>query len=315
MASGLTSAGETARSIYESAASSASSASSSASDALGSAWASTKAGSEAASEAALARWTSIKDSIASLKDRVASSAPSAYPLADGKYATMRDLERLEARLASLDSIAKMSDLDKLATKEDLAALSKLVSELASASAQKVFEENALAKRDTRAKSGWRLEPGFARAVRAMASGGATGSGEVDEEMVRSLVGEMLDAKPKGLGKDEILALVRQELEKLDTKEALLKQLESKLADLSTPEAARPDCALSSAGAEIVTSLTTPTYEKRPDRPVSGMLSRLLGVGIPGGRPPVEAISKGEEVGECWAMNGGSFRCLMFNDLN
>lgn len=68
--------------------------------------------------------------------------------------------------------------------------------------------------------------------------------------------------------------------------------------------ARPDFALYSAGAQLVPSLTSETYEIRP----SGFRSQLVGLltggsGYAIGRPPVTALHHENHVGQCWPFAG------------
>ena len=68
--------------------------------------------------------------------------------------------------------------------------------------------------------------------------------------------------------------------------------------------ARPDFALYSAGAQLIPSLTSETYEIRP----SGLRSQLVGLltggsGYAIGRPPVTALHHENHVGHCWPFPG------------
>ncbi|KAI9012315.1 UNC-like C-terminal-domain-containing protein [Hyaloraphidium curvatum] len=121
-----------------------------------------------------------------------------------------------------------------------------------------------------------------------------------------------------LGREEVLELVREELARFAgspgsaaggapaaSAEELARLVDEKLRTFAADGIGRADYALASAGAKVLHDLTSPSYERTPSKPVSGLLSRLLGVGIAEGRPPTEAISKGNGMGECWAMNGSS----------
>jgi hypothetical protein len=125
---------------------------------------------------------------------------------------------------------------------------------------------------------------------------------------------------ESLSKEQVLDLIRGELKSIPNnmqrgapgelagKEGeflanLQHLVDKKLERFAADTIAMPDYALESAGAHIITDLTSPTYERRPTKPISGLLSRALGVGVVEGRPPAEAIRRGNNMGECWAMNG------------
>jgi hypothetical protein len=80
-------------------------------------------------------------------------------------------------------------------------------------------------------------------------------------------------------------------------------IDSALERYSKDILAQPDFALYTAGARIIPSLTSRTYEVRPKGLGSRMLASLTGMGVIRGRPPVTAIHPDTSVGSCWPFSG------------
>ena len=68
--------------------------------------------------------------------------------------------------------------------------------------------------------------------------------------------------------------------------------------------AKPDFALHSGGAKIIPSLTSPTFEIRPQSLGSYMIGLVTGAGYAIGRPPITALHHEMQNGHCWPFAGG-----------
>ncbi|CAG8829718.1 19148_t:CDS:1, partial [Dentiscutata erythropus] len=77
-----------------------------------------------------------------------------------------------------------------------------------------------------------------------------------------------------------------------------------------------DFALSSGGAKILSSLTSPTYEQWPTQWYKIMLASTIGHGITRGKPPVTAIQPDTHVGQCWPFTGqeGQLAILLSREI-
>ncbi|KAG6842320.1 hypothetical protein C0991_010608 [Blastosporella zonata] len=108
----------------------------------------------------------------------------------------------------------------------------------------------------------------------LASGSAAKSGltikSSDGQDVTSLIGHLVDAAVSTYSKDTI---------------------------------ARPDYALYSGGAQVIPSLTSPTYEITPSTLRGSILSYITGNGYAVGRPPVWALHHELHNGNCWPVAG------------
>lgn len=67
--------------------------------------------------------------------------------------------------------------------------------------------------------------------------------------------------------------------------------------------ARPDFALNSGGATVIPSLTSPTYEIRPEGTLNSVIGFITGSGYAVGRPPVTALHHEISNGHCWPFSG------------
>lgn len=76
-------------------------------------------------------------------------------------------------------------------------------------------------------------------------------------------------------------------------------VDSAVSRYSKDTLARPDLALHSAGARVIPSLTSPTFEIRP----SSLRGLLTGNGYAVGRPPVTALHYELHSGHCWPFAG------------
>jgi len=68
--------------------------------------------------------------------------------------------------------------------------------------------------------------------------------------------------------------------------------------------AKPDFALHSGGARIIPSLTSSTFELRPQNLGSQMIGLVTGSGYAVGRPPITALHHEMQNGHCWPFAGG-----------
>ena len=67
---------------------------------------------------------------------------------------------------------------------------------------------------------------------------------------------------------------------------------------------KPDFALHSVGAKIIPSLTSTSFEIRPQSLGSRMIGQITGNGYAIGRPPVTALDHEVQNGHCWPFAGG-----------
>ena len=87
--------------------------------------------------------------------------------------------------------------------------------------------------------------------------------------------------------------------------ALIHQLvDSAVSTTSQDTIAKPDFALHSGGARIIPSLTSPTFEIRPQSLGSQMIGLITGSGYAIGRPPITALHHEMQNGHCWPFAGG-----------
>jgi SUN domain-containing protein 1/2 len=77
-----------------------------------------------------------------------------------------------------------------------------------------------------------------------------------------------------------------------------------LSTLNQDILAKPDFALHSGGARIIPSLTSPTFEIRPQGLGSQMIELFTGNGYAIGRPPITALHHEMQNGHCWPFAGG-----------
>jgi len=68
--------------------------------------------------------------------------------------------------------------------------------------------------------------------------------------------------------------------------------------------AKPDFALHSGGARIIPSLTSSTFEIKPQNIGSQMIGLVTGSGYAVGRPPITALHHEMQNGHCWPFAGG-----------
>lgn len=82
-----------------------------------------------------------------------------------------------------------------------------------------------------------------------------------------------------------------------------KLVESAVVKASRDGIGRPDYAMYSAGGGIIPSLTSPTYEIRPDGFAGRVLGMFTGQGNVIGRPPVTILHHENHDGHCWPFAG------------
>lgn len=80
-------------------------------------------------------------------------------------------------------------------------------------------------------------------------------------------------------------------------------VDSALVRYSKDILARPDYALYSSGGRVIPSLTSPTYEVRPQGVAPKLIGWITGAGSTPGRPPVWALHPDTSVGSCWPFAG------------
>ncbi|CAG8464422.1 8757_t:CDS:1 [Paraglomus occultum] len=93
---------------------------------------------------------------------------------------------------------------------------------------------------------------------------------------------------------DLVDIIRQESQKV-IEEALLVFSQDKLN--------RPDFALHSAGAKVISRITSKTYEVWPEKWFAKLFAYMSGQGILRGKPPVTALSPDTNVGQCWPFPG------------
>lgn len=85
---------------------------------------------------------------------------------------------------------------------------------------------------------------------------------------------------------------------------LINQLvDSAISKASKDTLARPDFAMYSGGASIIPSLTSETYEMKPQGLTANLLGLVTGNGYAVGRPPVTALHHETHNGHCWPFPG------------
>ena len=85
---------------------------------------------------------------------------------------------------------------------------------------------------------------------------------------------------------------------------LINQLvDSAVSKMSKDTLARPDFAMYSSGASVVPSLTSETFEIKPQGLTSRVLGLVTGNGYAVGRPPVTALHHETHNGHCWPFAG------------
>jgi hypothetical protein len=91
----------------------------------------------------------------------------------------------------------------------------------------------------------------------------------------------------------------------DLHSIVMQLIDSALEKYSKDVLAKPDFALYSAGGRIIPSLTSPTYEIRPNTFTGSLLSKVTGRGVIRGKAPVTALHPDISVGQCWPFAGQS----------
>ena len=87
--------------------------------------------------------------------------------------------------------------------------------------------------------------------------------------------------------------------------ALIHQLvDSAVSTFSEDTLSKPDFALHSGGARIIPSLTSPTFEIRPQSLGFQMIGLITGNVYTIGRPPITALHHEMQNGHCWSFAGG-----------
>jgi SUN domain-containing protein 1/2 len=81
-------------------------------------------------------------------------------------------------------------------------------------------------------------------------------------------------------------------------------VDSAVSTITQDILAKPDFALHSGGARIIPSLTSPTFEIRPQSLGSQMIGLVTGNGYAIGRPPITALHHEMQNGHCWPFAGG-----------
>ncbi|CAJ0855210.1 928_t:CDS:2 [Entrophospora sp. SA101] len=95
-------------------------------------------------------------------------------------------------------------------------------------------------------------------------------------------------------RQELLDLIRKEAKDIVSQELLV---------FSQDKLNRPDFALHSGGAKVISRFTSKTYELWPEKWYQRLFAYVSGQGILRGKPPVTAISPDINVGQCWPFPG------------
>lgn len=82
-------------------------------------------------------------------------------------------------------------------------------------------------------------------------------------------------------------------------------VDSAVSRMSQDTLARPDFAMYSSGASVIPSLTSETFEIKPQGLTSRVLGLVTGNGYAVGRPPVTALHHETHNGHCWPFAGAS----------
>ncbi|CAG8662139.1 17317_t:CDS:1, partial [Dentiscutata heterogama] len=114
------------------------------------------------------------------------------------------------------------------------------------------------------------------------------SSEVKKEMASYRTGRV------PLRGEEMMEIIRKEARKVVSEELLV---------FSQDKLNKPDFALYSGGAKVISRYTSKTYELWPDKWYQRMFAQFSGQGILRGKPPVTAISPDTHVGQCWPFPG------------
>ncbi|RIB25322.1 UNC-like C-terminal-domain-containing protein [Gigaspora rosea] len=91
-----------------------------------------------------------------------------------------------------------------------------------------------------------------------------------------------------------MEIIRKEARKVVSEELLV---------FSQDKLNKPDFALHSGGAKVISKFTSKTYEVWPEKWYSRMFAQISGQGVLRGKPPVTAISPDTHVGQCWPFQG------------
>ncbi|KAG9300000.1 hypothetical protein G9A89_009728 [Geosiphon pyriformis] len=117
------------------------------------------------------------------------------------------------------------------------------------------------------------------------------SNEIKTQMSKS---KSLRTTTSWKGGEDMMEIIRTEARKIVSDELLV---------FSQDKLNRPDFALHSGGAKIISRYTSKTYELWPDKWYQKFFAQLSGQGILRGKPPVTAISPDTHVGQCWPFPG------------
>ncbi|CAG8434703.1 7789_t:CDS:2 [Diversispora eburnea] len=119
--------------------------------------------------------------------------------------------------------------------------------------------------------------------------------------------EMVNYRANVFPDENVVVMVRQEIQRA---------VEEMLYTYSQDKLNKADFALSSGGAKILSSLTSPTYEQWPTQWYKIMLASTIGHGITRGKPPVTAIQPDTHVGQCWPFTGqeGQLAILLSREI-
>ncbi|CAG8489874.1 16020_t:CDS:2 [Funneliformis mosseae] len=117
--------------------------------------------------------------------------------------------------------------------------------------------------------------------------------EVKNEVKRE-ISIRTGSRPRGFRGVEMIEIIRQEARKVVLEELLV---------FSQDKINKPDFALHSSGANVISRFTSKTYELWPDKWYKKTAAYLFGQGILRGKPPVTAISPDTHVGQCWPFSG------------
>ncbi|KAL6611563.1 UNC-like C-terminal-domain-containing protein [Neocallimastix sp. 'constans'] len=116
-----------------------------------------------------------------------------------------------------------------------------------------------------------------------------------------------------ISKDDVIALVQSEfhhyLSNLNTSipelhDAIKGYIEQALEKYSIDINTKPDYALESSGAQIISSFTSESYHRYPDGTLAKAWANIFGIsGVLLGKSPLVALQPDTHAGNCWAMNG------------
>jgi len=134
-----------------------------------------------------------------------------------------------------------------------------------------------------------------------------------ENYIRKEFQEQLQQGDIIISKEDVMSLVQSEfhgyLTQLNTAipelyEAIQGYIQQALERYAIDIASKPDYALESSGAQVLSSFTSDSYHRNPESGLAKAWANLFGMsGVLLGKSPVVALQPDTHAGNCWAMDG------------